>query len=162
MNASTPRLAETEGRESWPLLLGLAAREVFSLMLGTQLAAAPESFPEEGLDVTSMVGLAGRVCGVLTLRCSAASAALIASKMLGVDAGQDGAEVWDAVGEVSNMIAGNFKNKITGMGDGCMLSVPTVITGADYSLRALVDSDKVEIVQLFEGSALIVSLEVHS
>jgi chemotaxis protein CheX len=131
-------------------------------MLGTQLAAAPEVSPEEGLDVTSMVGLAGRVCGVLTLRCSAASAALIASKMLGVDAGQDGAEVWDAIGEVSNMIAGNFKNKIAGMGDGCMLSVPTVITGADYSLRALGDSDKVEIAQLFEGCPLIVSLEVHS
>ena len=26
------------------------------------------------------------------------------------------------------MVAGNFKNKIAGMGNGCKLSVPTVIT----------------------------------
>lgn len=162
MNAINPNPAASEGRESWAPLLGLAAREVFDLMLGSHLATAPESFAEEGLDITSMVGLAGQVCGVITLRCAQESAALMASKMLAVDAGQAGPEMWDAVGEICNMIAGNFKSKIAGMGDSCMLSVPTVITGADYSLHALADSGKIEINLLFEGLPLIVSLEVHS
>jgi hypothetical protein len=48
------------------------------------------------------------------------------------------------------------------MGDSCMLSVPTVITGADYNLHALTDSGKVGIPLLFEGLPLIVSIEVHS
>ena len=162
MNAANPNLAASEGRESWAPILGLAAREVFSLMLGGQLAAAPEPFAEEELDTTSMVGLAGQVCGVISLRCAAKSAALMAAKMLGVEAAEAGPETWDAVGEVCNMIAGNFKNKITGMGDGCMISVPTVITGAHYTLHSLTDSGKIEINLLFEGFPLIVSLEVHS
>jgi chemotaxis protein CheX len=70
--------------------------------------------------------------------------------------------VKDAFGEVGNMIAGNFKNKISGMGDSCMLSVPTVITGTDYSVHSLADSDGVEVRQLFEGSPFLVMLEIHS
>jgi len=161
MNAASPHLAWAS-RQSWSPLLELAAREVFALMLGSHLAAAPAPIAEEGLGVTSMVGLAGQVCGVLALRCTALSAALMAAKMLAVDAGEAKPEMWDAVGEVCNMIAGNFKNKIPGMGDGCMLSVPTVITGTDYSLHALADSGKIEVHLLFEELPLIVSIEVHS
>jgi len=46
----------------------------------------------------------------------------------GVEAEKVGPEISDALGEVCNMIAGNFKNKISGLSEGCMLSVPTVIT----------------------------------
>jgi len=154
--------APHELRESWAPLLALAAREVFRIMLGGQLIAAREPFAEEELSITSIVGLAGQVCGIITLRCSAQSAALIAAKMLGVNPRDAGPEMWDAVGELCNMVAGNFKSKITGMGDGCLLSVPTVITGADYSLRALAISGKTNIHFLFEGLPLIVSIEVHS
>jgi chemotaxis protein CheX len=152
----------TENHELWAPLLGLSTREVFRLMLGVELADGPDSFSGEGLDVTAMVGLAGQICGILTLRCTAKSANLMASKMLGVDPATAGAETLDAVGEVCNMAAGNFKNKISGLGDGCKLSVPTVITGADYSLHSLTDSEKIEIQLLFEGLPLLVSLEVHS
>lgn len=161
MSATSPQSA-WQGRESWAPLLDLAAREVFALMLGSHLVAAPAPIAEEGLVVTAMVGLAGRVCGVLALRCTALSAALMAAKMLAVDTGEAKPEMWDAVGEVCNMIAGNFKSKIPGMADGCMLSVPTVITGADYSLHALADSGKIEVHLLFEELPLIVSVEVHS
>ena len=109
-----------------------------------------------------MVGLAGRLCGILTVRCSAKSAAQMASKMLGIDPDQAGPERWDAVGEVCNMIAGNFKNKISGLGDGCMLSVPTVITGADYSLHSLADNGPIRATMLFEGEPVVLALEVHS
>src|SRR5579863_8870310 len=108
-----------------------------------------------------MVGLAGQVCGVLTLRCSAKSAARMASRMLGIDAEQAGSEMWDAVGEICNMVAGNFKNKITGLGDGCMLSVPTVITGSEYSFHSMV-KDNLRTVLLFEGEPIVLSLEIHS
>jgi hypothetical protein len=58
------------------------------------------------------------------------------------------------------MVAGNFKNKISGLGDGCMLSVPTVITGADYSLHALIN-DEIRTVMLFQDEPVVASLEVH-
>jgi chemotaxis protein CheX len=161
MNVENSNPPVSEGLKSWIPLLELAAQEVFERMLGGRLTCASDSFADEVLDVTSMVGLAGQICGVMTVRCQANSAAVMASKMLGADAGAAGPEMWDAVGEVCNMIAGNFKNKISGMGDGCMLSVPTVITGGNYNLRAVTDS-RIETYLLFEGQPLIVSLQVHS
>ena len=162
MNAVNQNFSAHELRESWAPVLGLAAREVFERMLESQLASASEPFDEEGIDITSMVGLAGQVCGIMTVRCSTKSALLMTSKMLGVDAKEAGPEMWDAVGEVCNMVAGNFKNKVAGMGDACMLSVPTVITGADYGLHPLADSAKIEVRLLFEGLPLIISIMVNS
>jgi len=129
-------------------------------MLGSTLEVPATSPAEEGLDITAMVGIAGQMCGIMTTRCSAKSAARMASLMLGVDANEADQHMWDAVGEVCNMIAGNFKNKIDGLGDGCMLSVPTVITGADYRLHAMVD-EEIRTVLLFEGEPVVLGLEIH-
>jgi len=160
MNPSMTSLS-TSGRECWLPTLQLSMQEVFQLMLGCSLETPLEPPIEEGLDITSMVGLAGQLCGVLTVRCSAKSAAHMASRMLGIDPEKAGPEMWDAVGEICNMVAGNFKNKISGLGDGCMLSVPTVITGADYNVHSIVN-DTLQTAFLFEGEAVLVCLEVHS
>jgi chemotaxis protein CheX len=161
VNPSNPVLTSAVGRESWLPTLQLAMQEVFDLMLACPLEVPRQPPSQEGLDITSMVGLAGQVCGILTLRCSAKSAARMASRMLGIDAEQAGSEMWDAVGEICNMVAGNFKNKITGLGDGCMLSVPTVITGTEYNLHSTV-SDEMHTIFLFEGEPVVLSLAVHS
>ena len=147
--------------ESWLPLLELAAREVFEIMLGCKLELQSEP-PSACGEITAMVGLAGQLCGLLTLRCSTQSAALMASKMLGVEINQADGQMWDALGEIANMIAGNFKNKLTGMGDKCMLSVPTVITGSDYSCRSMSDTGPLELPFLFEGAAIVVAVEMHS
>jgi chemotaxis protein CheX len=161
VNAPNPALAPGAGRECWLPTLQLALQEVFELMLACPLEVPQEPPNEEGLDITAMVGLAGQLCGVLTLRCGTKSAAHMASRMLGIDPDKAGPEMWDAVGEVCNMVAGNFKNKITGLGDGCVLSVPTVITGGDYNLRALVN-EEIRTVLLFEGAPIALALEVHN
>lgn len=155
----TPQSAA--GRECWLPTLQLSMQEVFQLMLGCSLEVAPEPPAEEGLDITSMVGLAGQLCGILSVRCSAKSAAHMASRMLGVDPEKAGPEMWDAVGEICNMVAGNFKNKISGLGDGCMLSVPTVITGGDYNVHSIVN-ETLQTAFLFEGALVLVCLEVHN
>jgi len=129
-------------------------------MLGCQLP--PAGLEETHLDVTAMVGLAGQLCGVLSVRCSQKAAAVMTCKMLGVALDKVGAEVADALGEVCNMVAGNFKNKIAGLAEGCMLSPPTVITGSDYTLRSLADSPALEIRLLFEDMPIVISLQVHS
>jgi len=151
-----------DARESWAPILELSAREVFSLMLGAELGTISEPQAEQGLNITSMVGLAGSLCGLLSFRCSSKSAVLMASKMLGMDPGSVGDEMLDAAGEVCNMVAGNFKNKISGMGDGCQLSVPTVITGEDYSLRALTNERTIDVRLIFEGCPLVFSINLHN
>ena len=160
MNISRTESAAAN-REYWAPLLELSVQEVFSLMLGERLDAAPEPAPINSLDVTSMVGLAGSLCGLLTPRCSSTSAALMATKMLGADGAGAKAQMEDAIGEVCNMVAGNFKNKISGIGDGCKLSVPTVITGSNYCLCTLANNYTMEINLLFHGNHLVISLQLN-
>lgn len=162
MTATNSNPLTSKNHKAWIPVLEVAAQEVFERMLGSQLISPPDSIVDDVLDITSMVGLAGQICGVIALRCTADTALLMASKMLGVDTAQAGPEMWDAVGEVCNMIAGNFKNKIAGTSSVCMISVPTVITGLNYRLHAPTDSGKIETHFLFEGQPMIVSMEVHS
>lgn len=156
--------AETEAanrREYWPSLLEMSAQEVFALMLGDSLESAAEPAVQDSLDVTAMVGLAGALCGVLTLRCSSQCATMMATKMLGAEAPGSKGQMEDAVGEVCNMVAGNFKNKISGISDGCKLSVPTVITGSNYNLCTLANDCSIEVNVLFHGSPVVISLQLN-
>jgi len=151
----------TAERAGWPALLEDAAREVFSMMLNSEVHPAPPNTVVPRAEFTAMVGLAGKLCGVCVLRCAPESAGLMASKMLGVDPEEAGDEKWDAVGEVCNMVAGNFKNKLPGVSENCMLSCPTVIAGNDYHCRSLADGQSMSVTVLFEGSPLTIVLEIH-
>ena len=130
-------------------------------MLGCRLAVTVAE-PALSLDITSMVGMAGQLRGVLSIRCGEKAAAIMASKMLGVELDQVGKDLLDALGEICNMVAGNFKNMIPGLDSGCMLSPPTVITGSNYRARSLTDAPPLELRLLFEGALMVISLDVHS
>lgn len=145
----------------WAPLLETATREVFQLMLETQLERGGDAVPATGGDLTAMVGLAGQLCGVLSMRCGADSASRMAAKMLGVEAIGADDSIRDAVGEISNMIAGNFKAKVAGLRENCSLSVPTVVSGSDYECHPLADGERVEVSLQFEGAPLWVALDFH-
>jgi chemotaxis protein CheX len=161
MKCTSTRVA-ANSHENWVPFIELSAREVFELMLSSQLTL-PDATPDlSSLEVTAMVGLAGQLCGLLSVRCDEKSAALMASKMLGVPLDKVGPKVSDALGEICNMVAGNFKNKIAGLGDGCMLSPPTVITGTNYDLHSLADSPVLEVRLLFESRPIVINLQINS
>ncbi|SRR6266498_1099572 len=55
------------GYEKWLPTLETASREVFRMMLGTELGrGSPEAW--KGAEFTAMVGLAGHLCGLLSVR----------------------------------------------------------------------------------------------
>jgi chemotaxis protein CheX len=162
VSTANPAVTSGMGRGCWAPLLQLAAHEVFDVMLGSPLTIPVEPPPEEDLDITAMVGLAGQLCGVITVRCSAESAALMAAKLLGTEPDQASSDMWDAIGEICNMVAGNFKNKIGGLSDRCALSVPTVITGTDYNLHSLGNEGSLRLTMAFEGAPVVFTLQVHS
>jgi len=148
--------------QEWHVALYEAAAEVFELMVGEPVSRQEASAVDETNNTTAMVGLAGALCGVLSIRCHKVSAASIASKMLGEPVqSTDSTQLCDAVGEICNMVAGNFKARIEGLQEKCMLSVPTVITGQDYSLHSLADDDRLEVVLGFQGETIVLRLEVH-
>lgn len=148
--------------ENWLSILELAVQEVFDIMLGCRLEPASGSDHRTGGEITAMVGLAGSACGVLTFCCSTRTATALAERMLGADTIRSEDHVWDALGELCNMIAGNFKNKLSRMDGACLLSVPTVITGGEYTFHSLADGGSLESIMLFDGSPVIVRLDLHS
>lgn len=160
---SAPQPAFTKAmHDTWLPILQLASQEVFELMLSSKLEIPTAAVDETNLDLTCMVGLAGQICGVLTIRCRGTSAEAMACRMLGVEAEAAKEAMCDAAGEICNMVAGNFKNKISGLGDGCMLSVPTVITGGDYSVHSQASDMMLRTVMTFESAPVVLSLEIHS
>jgi len=144
----------------WPVLLDQATREVFEIMLGAQLTPSVDGQKVNGSILTGMVGLAGAACGVLSVRCSKTTANKIAGKMLGQEAADSDETIVDALGEVCNMIAGSFKAKVPGMADGCMLSVPSVISGTSYELHSLANGVKCEVSVIFADELIEVVLDL--
>lgn len=148
-------------RATWAPLLEFAAREVFDIMLCSRLRVYESKANTREGKFTALVGLAGSLCGVLSLRCSDQAARIMAGKMLGMPPDEVDTDSLDALGEIANMIAGNFKGKLSGVGNHCMLSVPTIIVGNDYETRSLTGGNMIEAVFDFEGKPLWVTLEIH-
>ena len=106
--------------------------------------------------------MAGVLCGITTIHCSSDTAIRLASKMAGTEAAKDPNIVNDALGELCNMVAGNFKAKISSLADHCMLSVSTVITRENYALQSAELSESLNIPRAFEGSQIRVCLITQS
>ncbi len=49
----------------------------------------------------------------------------------------------DAIGEVTNMIAGSFRTKMAAQGQAWAISVPTVTVGSDFYIKPLVNGRRV-------------------
>ena len=145
----------------WKGLLECAAIEVFSMMAGMELKACEEQPAEVHGDQTAMVGLAGALCGMVTIRCSSATACKLAAALLAGDANANPSILSDAMGELANMVAGNFKSKVTSLADRCLLSVPTVISGEDYTLQMMPPTEGFNIALSLDGEPVWFSLIIH-
>jgi chemotaxis protein CheX len=159
MNSSTTQ-TQVRPDASWKVVLECAATEVFEIMAGGK--AEPWSSPEDAPkgELTAMVGLAGALCGILTVRCTRKVAEDLAMRMTGGTTVTNGM-LGDTMGEICNMVAGNFKGKFTNLADHCMLSVPTVISGEDYVMYP-VDAGESFLVGLkWASSPVWVCLTVH-
>lgn len=128
-------------------------------MVGVNVAVVREA-SRTPKQVTGIVGIGGAIRANFILECSSTSATKLAAQMLGIepDAPDSQQAACDALGEICNIVAGYFKAKI-GLGDACMLSVPTIITGQDYHFHSHA-YERLELPLAFEGEILWASLEV--
>jgi chemotaxis protein CheX len=146
----------------WQGILECAAQEVFQMMAGANLfLRAPSDDPPRG-EQTAMVGMAGALCGMTSLQCSTHTAAKLASFMLGGQAATNRGMIADALGELCNMVAGNFKAQISTLAGRCMLSLPTVISGGDYFMHTPQPSECLRAAFDYEGGVIWVLLTIHS
>ncbi|MGA7190733.1 MAG: chemotaxis protein CheX [Candidatus Acidiferrales bacterium] len=146
---------------AWRNILEAATLEVFEMMAGVRLSSPPTPEDEPRGEQTAMVGLAGALCGMATIRCSSATAAKLAARMLGDDATSNPSMVADALGELCNMVAGNFKAKVQSLADHCVLSVPTVISGEDYEMQTPEPSVGCIFALAYDGDPVWIALVVH-
>jgi chemotaxis protein CheX len=128
-------------RTTWTPLLELSAREVFDIMLCTKLRSFDSPPEESEAAFTALVGLAGSLCGVLSIRCNDQAARVMASKMLGMPPEEVDNDSWDALGEIANMIAATSTASSVEWGITvcypCPPSSPEPTTRLDHSVPAI-------------------------
>ena len=146
---------------SWPPLLETAAREVFSMMVGTDVRTIASPPAPNGRNMSAVVGMAGRLSAIFRICCEQAVALSLGKRMLGDDGPGNLLNARDALGELGNMVAGNFKGKIDGLADGCMLSVPTIIAGSDFQVHMVPEGQRIELCVEYETTPVWMILEIR-
>ena len=115
--------------------------EVFTTMLAMDVEAAParaeHAAPTVADGVLALVGMAGAWAGAGTVCCSSRLALRICGQLLMTETASVNEEVLDAVGEVTNMIIGNFKTAAEEYLGPLGLSIPTVIFGRNFTSRSI-------------------------
>jgi len=84
-------------------------------------------------DVSGVIGMSGQAVGTVVLSLSTSVALKAASTMLMQEMTEINADVIDAVGELTNMVAGSAKSKLEEL--QLSISLPTVITGEGHVVR---------------------------
>lgn len=129
-------------------LVRIATCDVFTTMLSLRLESkAPFANPRplSESDVTALIGIAGDRQGFVSIHCTQAQARDFTARMLGLEREEvtDPDSVLDAMGEIVNMVAGNVKCGYSASGR-LLISLPTVVTGAQVRIKAGAASAVVE------------------
>jgi chemotaxis protein CheX len=85
-------------------------------------------------DVSGIIGLAGDVRGSISVSFSEACILPVVSNMFGEKLTELNDEVKDAVGEISNMISGQARQKLELIGRNLKAAIPIVIMGKNHSI----------------------------
>jgi chemotaxis protein CheX len=84
--------------------------------------------------VTGIVNIDGAWHGAVLVRCPLALASMVTAAMFGDDERPSLEDVRDALGELTNMVAGNVKALLP---QPSVISLPTVAFGSDYEIGVL-------------------------
>lgn len=109
-----------------------ATQEVFATMIFMDLEPGEtreNEKPNIDANLSSMIGLAGDLRGIISVLCPAAVAQGITGAMLGMDVTELDEDVKDAIGEIANMVAGGLKEAIAGDKKNIELAIPTTVIG---------------------------------
>jgi len=125
-----------------------AVQDVFSTMMGRPAVPVaiisgtpPDSIELEYPHVVGTVGFIGAVNGLIYLYLDVAFAQECAGQLLGMnpqELAEAGDEVVnDAIGEITNMTVGTFKNQLSDRGFPCRLTIPSILRGSRFSIEPI-------------------------
>ncbi len=143
-----------------------AIADVFKTMLNQQfkLAELPcqggDSAPAEIVakvaapQVVGTVGFIGDANGLIYVYLDQGFADRCTCQMLGMSSAElqaSGHEVTnDAIGEITNMVVGSFKNGLCDAGYPCKLTIPSILRGRSFSIEPMSSAQRR--IYCFEGS----------
>ena len=115
--------------------------DVFETMFSVNLEAV-ETVSETsltGVRNVSSVCFAGDATGIVSIHVDNELSRRMAANMLGMEPEEieDGSEIEDMLGELSNIVGGGLKSALTDTGLRCALSTPSFTTGSDFMIEAL-------------------------
>jgi chemotaxis protein CheX len=121
-------------------LMRAAVREVFETMLSFELEPQPPNSSIQTTEphVAGAVGFIGRLSGVVYVYASARFARDITNALLGItdDTASD-EMINDAMGELTNMIVGHIKSRLSDRGMPCALTIPSIVRGSHFTIEAV-------------------------
>jgi chemotaxis protein CheX len=110
---------------------------VFSTMLDLSIVPSNSEPASERYELTAAVYYAGAWQGALLLECSMEQAMEWGSRLMELPSPIAVEDARDSIAELCNVLAGNLKPLLP---PGVGLSTPSVVKGADYSLRVRGDT----------------------
>jgi len=86
-------------------------------------------------DITGIIGITGQISGSLSITFTLSCIEQIVGSMFGEEVHGMTDEIRDAVGELTNMISGDARNKLSELGINLKAALPTVISGMGHVVK---------------------------
>lgn len=113
-------------------------------------------------DVTGTIGISGTADGVMSLTLDEAVILKVVNNMLAENYTEINDEIADAVGELTNMIAGQARQDLVKQGMNLKASTPTVITGKGHKISHITSSPILSIPFTTSEGSLVVEVSFDS
>lgn len=126
--------------------LKASIEEIFATMIFLDVNAAEplsDGSDDLGCHVSAMIGLSGDFNALLSIHCPAKVGLAIGSAMLGMELEEVDDDTKDALGEITNMLAGGIKESFANENTNLLLAIPTTISGKSYKVNAPSGSHRV-------------------
>lgn len=103
---------------------------------GAELSERVEAVAAQAPHIVGTVGFLGEVDGLIYIYMDVEFARALTASMLGAEGlGEDA--VNDAIGELTNMIVGVFKNGLCDAGYSCKLTIPSILRGRNFCVETI-------------------------
>lgn len=141
-------------------LLDQTVEEVLGIMMGVPVTVSdtPIAFSNSPVTLTAVIGLAGALSGAFSVMVNETGARQITACMMGMEVTSIDDSVLDALGEITNILAGAWKLKIPALSSACLLSVPTVVTGTQYDVHRKSSTFRLTHSYCFNDAAFTITL----
>ena len=96
-------------------------------------------------DVSGIIGFTGETNGTVSVSFNESCILKIVSSMFGEEITEMNSEITDAVGEITNMISGQARLELEGIGRSFHAAIPSVVTGKEHEIITNTKGPKIAI-----------------